>query len=114
MFVSQVETIGDAYMLASGLPDRNGDNHAVEIANAAMDLMSGITNFTVDHIPGYKLQIRIGRQLETLQLSCSFIKMVPSGSLTFSQHHYVCSKISKWILIHIVASAASVRPWAVV
>ncbi len=57
----QVETIGDAYMLASGLPNRNGDNHAVEIANAAMDLLSGITNFVVDHKPGYKLQIRIGR-----------------------------------------------------
>ncbi|CAG2186308.1 Receptor-type guanylate cyclase gcy-9,Adenylate cyclase,Receptor-type guanylate cyclase gcy-7,Receptor-type guanylate cyclase gcy-22,Receptor-type guanylate cyclase gcy-11,Guanylyl cyclase GC-E,Receptor-type guanylate cyclase gcy-17,Retinal guanylyl cyclase 1,Receptor-type guanylate cyclase gcy-12,Guanylate cyclase 2G,Olfactory guanylyl cyclase GC-D,Receptor-type guanylate cyclase gcy-3,Receptor-type guanylate cyclase gcy-23,Receptor-type guanylate cyclase gcy-20,Receptor-type guanylate cyclase gcy-19,Reti len=58
--VYKVETIGDAYMVASGLPRRNGKRHSGEIANMALDLLSGITNFSIRHIPNDKLQLRIG------------------------------------------------------
>ncbi|XP_052072902.1 atrial natriuretic peptide receptor 1-like [Mytilus californianus] len=58
--VYKVETIGDAYMVASGLPRRNGKRHSGEIANMALDLVSGITNFSIRHIPNDKLQLRIG------------------------------------------------------
>ena len=56
----QVETIGDAYMYVSGLPIRNGDKHAVEVTNCAMDLLSGIVGFKVRHLDDYVLRIRIG------------------------------------------------------
>ncbi|KAH9518864.1 hypothetical protein Btru_006448 [Bulinus truncatus] len=55
-----VETIGDAYMLASGLPKRNGSQHTKEIANAALEILSSISNFTIPHLPDRKLKIRIG------------------------------------------------------
>ena len=57
----QVETIGDAYMVASGLPTPNGDRHVAEIANMAIDLLSAVhTNFKIRHRPGETLSLRIG------------------------------------------------------
>ncbi|XP_032443401.1 heat-stable enterotoxin receptor [Xiphophorus hellerii] len=58
--VYKVETIGDAYMVASGLPKRNGDRHAVDIAHMALDLLSFVGTFELQHLPGIPLWIRIG------------------------------------------------------
>ncbi|XP_076472065.1 atrial natriuretic peptide receptor 2-like [Babylonia areolata] len=58
--VYKVETIGDAYMLVSGLPKRNGDNHICQIADASLDIMSSIGTFSIPHLPDRKLHIRIG------------------------------------------------------
>ncbi|XP_077994091.1 atrial natriuretic peptide receptor 1-like [Glandiceps talaboti] len=58
--VYKVETIGDAYMVVSGLPTRNGSRHAAEIGNMALDLLSSMTSFKIRHCPGKQLQLRIG------------------------------------------------------
>ncbi|XP_028267527.1 heat-stable enterotoxin receptor [Parambassis ranga] len=58
--VYKVETIGDAYMVASGLPKRNGDRHAVDIAHMALDILSFVGTFELQHLPGIPLWIRIG------------------------------------------------------
>uniref|UniRef100_A0A8C8DJE2 Guanylate cyclase n=1 Tax=Oryzias sinensis TaxID=183150 RepID=A0A8C8DJE2_9TELE len=58
--VYKVETIGDAYMVASGLPNRNGDRHAVDIAHMALDILSFVGTFELQHLPGIPLWIRIG------------------------------------------------------
>uniref|UniRef100_A0A3P8VDM0 Guanylate cyclase n=1 Tax=Cynoglossus semilaevis TaxID=244447 RepID=A0A3P8VDM0_CYNSE len=58
--VYKVETIGDAYMVASGLPKRNGDRHAVDIAHMALDILSFVGTFELEHLPGIPLWIRIG------------------------------------------------------
>ncbi len=57
----KVETIGDAYMIVSGLPVPNGQRHAREIANCALDLRDAVqTRFKVPHQPDRAVQIRIG------------------------------------------------------
>ncbi|CAG5117840.1 unnamed protein product, partial [Candidula unifasciata] len=58
--VYKVETIGDAYMLASGLPKRNGIQHTKEIANVALEILASIGTFTIPHQPNNRLRIRIG------------------------------------------------------
>lgn len=56
----QVETIGDAYMVASGLPKRNGNRHAIDIAKMALDILSFMGTFELEHLPGLPIWIRIG------------------------------------------------------
>ncbi|XP_067133555.1 atrial natriuretic peptide receptor 1-like [Centruroides vittatus] len=56
----KVETIGDAYMVVSGLPIRNGNEHAKEIALMSLSLLRAIRKFKVRHRSDRKLQVRIG------------------------------------------------------
>ncbi|XP_029442987.1 heat-stable enterotoxin receptor [Rhinatrema bivittatum] len=58
--VYKVETIGDAYMVVSGLPNRNGNRHAVDISKMALDILSFMGSFQLRHLPGLPVWIRIG------------------------------------------------------
>nr|XP_057935950.1 retinal guanylyl cyclase 2 isoform X1 [Doryrhamphus excisus] len=58
--VYKVETIGDAYMVASGLPKRNGNKHAAEIANMSLNILSSVGTFRMRHMPDVPVKIRIG------------------------------------------------------
>uniref|UniRef100_A0A8C9P271 Retinal guanylyl cyclase 1 n=1 Tax=Spermophilus dauricus TaxID=99837 RepID=A0A8C9P271_SPEDA len=58
--VYKVETIGDAYMVASGLPQRNGQRHAAEISNMSLDILSAVGSFRMRHMPDVPVRIRIG------------------------------------------------------
>ena len=55
-----METIGDAYMVASGLPISNGNKHADEIATMALHFLCAIKVFKIRHLPNEKLALRIG------------------------------------------------------
>lgn len=55
-----METIGDAYMVASGVPIANGNQHAVEISTMALHFLSSIKVFRIHHMPAETLAIRIG------------------------------------------------------
>uniref|UniRef100_A0A9J8AGH4 Guanylate cyclase n=1 Tax=Cyprinus carpio carpio TaxID=630221 RepID=A0A9J8AGH4_CYPCA len=58
--VYKVETIGDAYMVVSGLPRRNGNRHAKDICCMALDILSFLGTFQLQHLPGIPMWIRIG------------------------------------------------------
>ena len=53
---SEVETIGDAYMVASGVPVLY-EHHAKEIALMSLAIKDGVAAFKIPHIPNKKLQV---------------------------------------------------------
>jgi class 3 adenylate cyclase len=56
----QVETIGDAYMCVSGLPNRIGDEHAKEMSNMSLTILYTLKTFKIRHLPEEQLKARIG------------------------------------------------------
>ncbi|KAI8506328.1 Nitrogen permease regulator 2 [Branchiostoma belcheri] len=58
--VYKVETIGDAYMVVSGLPVRNGTCHVREIARMSLALLREVRNFRVRHRNNCRMKLRIG------------------------------------------------------
>uniref|UniRef100_A0A3Q3JK77 Guanylate cyclase n=1 Tax=Monopterus albus TaxID=43700 RepID=A0A3Q3JK77_MONAL len=58
--VYKVETIGDAYMVVSGLPVRNGKLHGREVARMSLALLDAVKSFRIRHRPNQQLRLRIG------------------------------------------------------
>ncbi|XP_063825964.1 receptor-type guanylate cyclase gcy-1 [Ostrinia nubilalis] len=58
--VYKIETIGDSYMVASGLPVRNGNKHATEIASMALELLEATSMCRLPHRPDQTLCMRSG------------------------------------------------------
>uniref|UniRef100_A0A8C1UX29 guanylate cyclase n=1 Tax=Cyprinus carpio TaxID=7962 RepID=A0A8C1UX29_CYPCA len=67
--VYKVETIGDAYMVVSGLPVRNGKLHAREIASMSLALLEQVKTFKIRHRPNDQLRLRIGIHTGIVALS---------------------------------------------
>lgn len=76
-----METIGDAYMVVSGLPERNGDKHADEIAKMSLDLVAAVRQVLIPHMPNKRLQLRAGIhtgvRFYLLILPCALISCNP-------------------------------------
>ncbi|VDL80257.1 unnamed protein product [Nippostrongylus brasiliensis] len=66
--VYKVETIGDAYLCVSGIPNRNGNDHIKEICSMSLEIMQSLEGFVIPHLPREKLKIRIGLHTGNLHL----------------------------------------------
>ncbi|XP_064641563.1 retinal guanylyl cyclase 1-like isoform X2 [Lineus longissimus] len=58
--VYKVETIGDAYMVISGLPHKNGIEHAQNIANMALDFVNAMSGARIFNMPKRPVELRAG------------------------------------------------------
>ena len=58
--VYKVETIGDAYMVVSGLPQRNEMRHVDQIARMALDFVKAVDELNSPQLPAKRLSVRIG------------------------------------------------------
>jgi len=55
-----VETIGDAYMIVSGVPKEIGHAHVQHIADIALKMRTFVSNFKLAHRPEEIMMVRIG------------------------------------------------------
>uniref|UniRef100_F1L8R4 guanylate cyclase n=1 Tax=Ascaris suum TaxID=6253 RepID=F1L8R4_ASCSU len=58
--VYKVETIGDSYLCVSGLPHRNGNEHARNVAQMSFAFLKSLATFRIPHLPAERINIRIG------------------------------------------------------
>ncbi|RCN29507.1 hypothetical protein ANCCAN_24736 [Ancylostoma caninum] len=56
----KVETTGETYMVASGVPNENDGRHIIEIAECSLDIREESYTYIVAHCPDFKVRVRIG------------------------------------------------------
>ncbi|MBD2627786.1 adenylate/guanylate cyclase domain-containing protein [Trichormus variabilis] len=56
--VEKIKTIGDAYMAVAGLPNHRSD-HAIAIANMALDMQQAVTQFNQEQNQSFRIRIGI-------------------------------------------------------
>ena len=84
-----METIGDAYMVVSGLPERI-DYHAHEIACMSLDFLQAVNGFEIEHMAGTQLKLRIGKYLH---INCNVT--------TTGTHQYTWSRIYNNVNVYV-------------
>ncbi|KAL4226122.1 hypothetical protein ACF0H5_014109 [Mactra antiquata] len=91
--VYKVETINDCYMVASGLPNRNGEKHVSEIASMAIDVlhMSRNTPFPSEHTP---IQLQIG--INTGSVSAGIVGTVMLRYCLFGDTVNIASRMKSY------------------
>ena len=70
----KVETIGDSYMCASGLPRRNTAN-CKEIAEMTLDMLHSTPSIKVRHLPEQQLRVRVGAHSGSAMAGVVGVKM---------------------------------------
>ncbi|OWA52553.1 Atrial natriuretic peptide receptor 1 [Hypsibius exemplaris] len=73
--VYKVETVGDNYLLVSGLPVRNGIKHAGEMASLALTLRKEVGTLLIASSPDARLKLRVGLNSGSCVASVVGLKM---------------------------------------
>ncbi|CAJ0567401.1 unnamed protein product, partial [Mesorhabditis spiculigera] len=71
----KVETIGDAYMVVSGIPKICGYDHSSEICTMALHMLREVSNMVIPHRPSQQLKLRIGVNSGTCAAGIVGLKM---------------------------------------
>lgn len=77
-------------MVVSGLPVRNGNLHAREIARTALALLDTVYKFKIRHRPNEQLKLRIGLHSgkQNVFLNIKLLKILPSIQLSVCIYIY--------------------------
>lgn len=93
-------------MVASGVPNRNGNRHAAEVSNMSLDILHAIGTFKIKHMPEIKVKIRIGlhtgivlpfihrlrKKIQICEDNCSYLKPLCKMTVKYSNSSRVCVK----------------------
>lgn len=71
-------------MVASGVPNRNGNRHAAEVSNMSLDILHSIAAFKIRHMPEMKVKIRIGLHSGTHVGLCVVVRTLSDMMLTLT------------------------------
>ena len=91
--VYKVETIGDAYMVVSGLPEPNGELHSREIARMSLKILDKVCKFRIRHRPSDQLRVRIGLHTGPCVAGVVGIKMPRLDPFIFQFYLNISSKV---------------------
>ncbi|KAI6229710.1 Guanylate cyclase [Aphelenchoides fujianensis] len=67
----KVETIGDAYLVVSGIPQENGTRHLMNLSDMSLEIMHFLKDFAVPHRKTERIRIRVGLHTGTGKGICS-------------------------------------------
>ena len=81
-------------MVVSGLPERNGDNHAREICLMALAILDALQSFTIKHMPQSQLKVRIGIHSGELRRYSSS-KITKEFNVSYSRMKYCTFRRSR-------------------
>uniref|UniRef100_A0A0M3HPB8 guanylate cyclase n=1 Tax=Ascaris lumbricoides TaxID=6252 RepID=A0A0M3HPB8_ASCLU len=56
----KVETIGDAYMVVSGIPEENGTLHIMRVADVALEMREYLADYQIPHRRDHRIKCRWG------------------------------------------------------
>ena len=83
----KVETIGDAYVIACGVPERIGDLHAPMMANLTLNLSRVVDTMTIPFKEGTKLELRYGLHTGTSDPSNAYLLVTNNYDDKNMQYH---------------------------
>ncbi|OWF45170.1 Guanylate cyclase receptor-type gcy-1 [Mizuhopecten yessoensis] len=79
--VYKVETIGDAYMVVSGIPELNGDRHVKEISQMALAILDTASKLDVPHLSRNNIGLKGKGKMTTFWLERHDNAMTPTMPL---------------------------------